>query len=79
MAVTCSYTEADGVVVKESGKPIYQAKTAKDLTDLLGVLYFAMLTHQLASINGATLEHLQNQTELLVLVSLALEDNYAKI
>jgi hypothetical protein len=74
MAITFAYNAHQGVAVYDAGKLIYLAKTRNDYIDLLGVLYFSSLANQLATINGAQLEHPRHQARLVQLVGEAMWD-----
>jgi hypothetical protein len=74
MAITFAYNAHQGVAVYDAGKLIYLAKTRNDYIALLGVLYFSSLANQLATINGARLEHPRHQARLIQLVGEAMCD-----
>lgn len=72
MAVTFEYTERDGVVLYDKGNSVYRAKSRGQLIDLLGTLYFGMLSGKLVTINEVQLEHMRHQARLVKVVGEAL-------
>jgi hypothetical protein len=60
------------LVLFDKGKSVYRAKSKGQLVDLLGTLYFGMLSGKLVTINEVQREHMRHQARLVKVVGEAL-------
>tara|TARA_A200000113_G_scaffold106655_1_gene95818 strand:- start:865 stop:1062 length:198 start_codon:yes stop_codon:yes gene_type:complete len=60
------------LVLYDKGNSVYRAKSKGQLVDLLGTLYFGMLSGKLVTINEVQREHMPHQARLVEVVGEAL-------
>jgi len=60
------------LVLYDNGNSVCRAKSKGQQVDLLGTLYFGMLSGKLVTINEVQLEHMRHQARLVKVVGEAL-------
>ena len=70
--LNCFQSDYSQLVLYDKGNSVYKAKSKGQLVDLLGTLYFGMLSGKLVTINEVQREHMPHQARLVEVVGEAL-------